>query len=207
MRRTSGPGMRSRQRTHQPLLSDTPMSDLARLSVALDTSQRTLRRAANAGLVRADRSSARRVHVPDRERRYLSSHWPLLTRLRHALRTEPNVRLAVLFGSTARGDDGLHSDVDVLVHMRSAGRFRMMELEDRLAKSTGRTVELVRLRDAEREGTLLSEIVEDGRVLVDRDGVWPGFADDGQAIRQRAERDLEVRAARALQKARRADLG
>ena len=31
-------------------------------------------------------------------------HWPLLRELRDALRTEPNVRLTILFGSQAAGN-------------------------------------------------------------------------------------------------------
>lgn len=178
------------------------MSELAQLSAALHTSQRTLRRAADAGLVRADRLSERRVHVPDAERRYLASHWALLSGLRAALRTEPNVRLAVLFGSSARGDDTPKSDVDVLVQLASPGRFRLLELEDRLAVAIGRTVEIVRLSDAEREPTLLSEIIADGRVLTDRDGSWPRYVADEHGIRERAEHDFAARAAAALRRAR-----
>jgi hypothetical protein len=35
-------------------------------------------------------------------RRRATEHWPLLSKLRRALRTEPNVRLTVLYGSVAR---------------------------------------------------------------------------------------------------------
>lgn len=180
------------------------MSELAQLSAALHTSQRTLRRAADAGLVRARRVSERRVHVPDAERRYLATHWDLLSALRAALRTEPNVRLAVLFGSTARGDDTPASDVDLLVRLAEPGRFRLLELEERIAASIGRTVELVRLGDAEREPTLLGEIVVDGRVIVDRDEVWPAFVADAPGLRARAERDFAARADAVLRRARRA---
>jgi len=183
------------------------MSDLARLSAALDTSERTLRRAAAAGLVRADRLSERRLRVPDAERRYLTSHWPVLSGLRAALRTEPNIRLAVLFGSTARGDDGPRSDVDVLVWVRSPGRFRLMELEDRLSTSVGRRVELVRLSDAKRDPVLLSEVIADGRLLVDRDNLWPRLAADRHAIRDQAEREFAIHASEVLTHARRGASG
>lgn len=178
------------------------MSDLARLSAALDTSERTLRRAAAASLIRAERLSERRLHVPDSERRYLTSHWPVLSRLRAAFRTEPNVRLAILFGSTARGDDGPSSDVDVLVHVRRQSRLRTLELEDRLSRSIGRPVELIRLSDADRDRSLLSEVIADGRVLVDRDDAWPRLAADEHAIREQAEHDFAIRASEALKRAR-----
>jgi len=183
------------------------MSELARLSAALDVSERTMRRASDSGLVRADRLSKRRLRIPDAERRYLTSHWSLLSGLRAALRTEPNVRLAILFGSTARGDDRSDSDVDVLVQLRSASRFRMLELEDRLSQAIGRAVELTRFSDAERDRTLLSEVIADGRVLVDRDDVWPRLAADRQAVGERAEREFASQVSAALKRARSAVSG
>lgn len=183
------------------------MSDLARLSAALHASERTLRRAAHSGLIRADRLSERRLRVPDAERRYLTGHWPVLSGLRAALRTEPNVRLAILFGSTARGDDGPNSDVDVLVDQRRSGRFRTLELEDRLSRSIGRPVEVVQLSDAERDRGLMSEVITDGRVLADRDDVWPRLSADKHVIREEAEHAFAIQAAKALRRARRAVSG
>jgi predicted nucleotidyltransferase len=183
------------------------MSELARLSTALDASERTLRRAADSGLIRADRLSERRLRIPDAERRYLVQHWRLLSGLRSALRTEPNVRLAVLFGSTARGDDGPASDVDVLVQLGSPGRSRMLELEDRLTGSTGRPVDLVRLSDTRDDQMLLSEVIDDGRVLIDRDLLWPGFQEDRDSIRREAERRFTARTVSVLARARRASSG
>lgn len=179
------------------------MSDLTRLSAALDTSERTLRRAANTGLAHADRVSERRVYVPDAERRYLTRHWSLLSGLRSALRTEPNIRLAVLFGSTARGDGAPDSDIDVLVDLRSPGRFQMMAIEDRLAAALGRHVQLVRLSDAQRDGVFLSEVIGDGRVLADREGRWRGLSAARHALQIEAEEDFAARAHTALARARR----
>jgi len=174
------------------------VSDLSRLSAKLDVSDRTLRRAADAGLIRADRLSERRLRVPDAEQRYLASHWRVLSKLRAALRTEPNVRLAVLFGSTARGDDAPTSDIDVLVHLQRPGRFRLMELEDRLSNTIGRPVELLRFSRADRDQTLMSEVIADGRVLVDRDAAWPRIAAGLDAVRERAEREFATQVAEAL---------
>ena len=128
--------------------------------------------------------SARRLYVPDGERRYLTSHWSVLADLRAALRTEPNVRLAVLFGSTARGNDGPTSDIDILVHLQRAGSFRLIELEDRLSSTIGRPVDLVRLSRANSDQTLMSEVIADGRVLVDRDAVWSRIAADPDEARE-----------------------
>ncbi len=54
-------------------------------------------------MVRCERLGLRRQRVSDEERRYAIDHWQLLARLRRALRTEPNVRLAAVYGSVARG--------------------------------------------------------------------------------------------------------
>jgi predicted nucleotidyltransferase len=91
--------------------------ELAELARELDVDARTLRRAATDGTIHCDRVSARKQRVSEAERRYVTAHWPLLSALRRALRTEPNVRMAVLYGSMARGDDTRDSDVDLLVSL------------------------------------------------------------------------------------------
>src|SRR5689334_6635141 len=87
---------------------------LPEVARSLGTTDRTLRRAVAEGLVRGQRSSARKFDMPLSEREYLSANWPLLRELRDALRTEPSVRAAVLFGSYARGEQHEESDVDIL---------------------------------------------------------------------------------------------
>ena len=77
--------------------------------------------------------------------------------LRAALRTEPNVRLAVLFGSTATGEDEGSSDVDLLVVLRDPDVGRMAELAGRLSPAAGRDVQLVRLSEAEDSPALMLE--------------------------------------------------
>lgn len=179
------------------------MSELTLLSRNLGVSERTLRRAANAGLLKADRVSERRLDVSDAERRYLKRRWPLLAGLRQALRTEPNVRMAILFGSVARGDETADSDLDVLVDLRDPDRFRMLELEERLTRTLGRSVQLLRLSDARREGTILGDVLADGRVIVDRDNRWPTFSKQSDRIRRIGEQELDARAREALARARR----
>ncbi|HEX3391067.1 MAG TPA: nucleotidyltransferase domain-containing protein, partial [Solirubrobacteraceae bacterium] len=92
--------------------------------------------------------------------------------LRAALRTEPNVSLAVLFGSVARGDDYAGSDVDVLVGLREPGLKNLVAMTRRLDRRTELPLEVVALEDALRRPALMVEILRDGRVLVDRDGTW-----------------------------------
>lgn len=148
-------------------------NSLRTLAHHLDVPERTLRRAAAEGLVRGRRTSARRYETSLREEAYLRRHWPLLSELRDALRTEPNVRLAVLFGSQATGHETERSDVDLLVVLADASAARMAQITGRLERRIGRDAQLVRLEDAERTPSLMADALTQGRVLVDRDGLWP----------------------------------
>lgn len=139
----------------------------------LEVPERTLRRAAAQGLVHGQRLGERRFKTTLREEVYLRRHWPLLSGLRGALRTEPNVRLAVLFGSFATGADAASSDVDLLVVLRDCAPGVVAALSGRLADRLGRDVQLVRLEEAERSPGLMLDVLADGRVLVDREGLWP----------------------------------
>ena len=178
------------------------MSELTLLARRLGASERTLRRAANLGLLRAERMSERRLRLADGERRYLERRWPLLSGLRRALRTEPNVRLAVLFGSVARGDDEDGSDVDVFVDLRDGNWLRLAELEERVSRAVARDIRLMRLADAQNEATLLGEVLADGRVLLDRDDEWPGLVQQAEQMRRRGELELRARALKAVARAR-----
>lgn len=104
----------------------------------------------------------------------MRSHWPVVRELLSALRTEPNVELAVLFGSVARGVsvDGV-SDVDLLIELRRPSPGALEGLRRRLAMHVQSDVELVPLRSATRDAHLLAEILRDGRPLVDRRDMWP----------------------------------
>lgn len=118
--------------------------------------------------------------------------------MRRALRTERNVRLGVLYGSTARGDDDPDSDVDVLVALADGRPTRAAALADRLSAACGREVQVVRLSAAERNPVLLAAAAQDGRVLVDREGLWSGMRARREALRRAATRSLRARRQRAL---------
>ena len=81
------------------------MTELDALAEEVGTSGRTLRRAAARGAIRCQRPSERRIVVSPREYDYVRRHWPFFDRLLAALRTQPSVRLAVVFGSVARGEE------------------------------------------------------------------------------------------------------
>jgi predicted nucleotidyltransferase len=147
---------------------------LERLACEVGVHERTLRRAVGSGLIHARRAGARRLSLPDSETAWVRSHWPLVGQLLAVLRTEPNLQLAVLFGSVARGDDvqGV-SDVDLLVELRRPRAAALPALRRRLGERVGREVQLVPLGAARRDPRLLAEVLRDGRPLVDRGHIWP----------------------------------
>lgn len=160
---------------------------LPSLAEELRTTDRTLRRAVEQGLIRASRPSPRRLELPPAERVYLRANWQTLARLRSALRTEPGVALAVLFGSRARGDHRPNSDVDVLVALKDSSKRR--RLVERVESALGVPVQLVVLEDAQRAPLLMDEVVREGRVLVDRVGAWPTITRRREEIRRAATRE------------------
>jgi predicted nucleotidyltransferase len=164
------------------------MNQLRDLAEDLGIDERTLRRAAGQGTLRAERLSPRKLTLAPGEAGYLRRRWPLLAGLRGALRTEPNVAFALLFGSAARGDDAPGSDVDVIVALRDHSLDAMVELQHRLERRLGRTVDLLSVEAASSNDLLLAMAVEDGRVLVDRISLWPELKSELDKLRERAAR-------------------
>ena len=158
------------------------------LAEDLGANERTLRRAASQGTVRAERLSPRKLVLPPGEASYLRRHWPVLAALRSALRTEPNVAFAMLFGSIARGDDTAESDVDLLVVLHEHSLEKMAELQDRLERALGREVDLLSMEGASSNDLLLALAIEEGRVMVDREGLWAKLRSELPDLRRRAER-------------------
>jgi len=132
------------------------------------------------------------------ERLYIRRSWWLLSALRAALRTEQNVRLAVLFGSAATGADTPTSDVDLLVDLRDPDFERVVDLSSKLTPIIGRPVDVVRLLDAEADPSLLADLVDEGRVLVDRENRWAHLQEGEPAMRHRGRRQDARRARDAL---------
>ena len=160
------------------------MTDLALLAREVGVHERTLRRAVAEGSLRAIRPSPRTLDISLSEREYVRRSWKLLSALRAALRTEHNVRFALLFGSVARGTAAPGSDVDVLVALRDPDLERVVELATKLTAATGRRVDVVRLEDAESEPSFLADVIADGRVLVDREGLWPRLRSREPSLRR-----------------------
>jgi predicted nucleotidyltransferase len=146
---------------------------LTDLAHELGADERTLRRAVTDGTVRCERLGPRKRRVSDEERLYIVDHWPLLAKLRRALRTEPNVRLAVVYGSIARGDDTPDSDLDLLVSLGEDRPDAAVKLAVRLEHTLGRDVDVARLnRVKDSSPLLLLQALDEGRVVLDRDLQW-----------------------------------
>lgn len=141
----------------------------------LGVPQRTFRRLVDEGSVRARRTSSRKAFLDVAERKYLETHLELISALRAALRNERGVRFAVLYGSRARGDESVNSDVDLFVDPVDESPRYLAKLVRRLEDRIGLEVQLVALGDVAEIPSFLEEVHEDGRVLIDRDRQWPGF--------------------------------
>lgn len=174
------------------------MTELSLLAKQVGASERTLRRAVNEGTLRGKRLSPRRLKLSAAEKDYVLKRWGLLAQLRLALRTEPNVRFALLFGSAARGEDSEGSDVDLLVEMRDSSLVRLADLELKLERLLGRRVEVIALDDAQENPLLLAEAAREGRVIVDREGRWASFSAEDERFEQRVSSEYRSRKRRAL---------
>lgn len=178
---------------------------LGRTAAKVGLSERTLRRYVDDGLLRA-RRVAGQLELSPSEERYLREHLELLTGLRAALRTERNVRLAVLYGSMATGEDRDDSDVDLLVGLERGGMSELAGVLRRLEDALGRKTHLVSVQDARAAPSLLIDVIDEGRVLIDRDGTWGEIASSRDLVARRARRheaELTRRAAAAISAARR----
>ncbi len=174
------------------------MSTLTLLAEEVGVDERTLRRAVNLGTLRGSRSTPRKLELPLSEREYARRSWGLISALRTALRTEQNVRFALLFGSAATGADTPASDVDVLVELRDARFERVVDLVTKLTGLVGHPVDVVELADAQTEPSFLAQVVADGRVLVDREDLWPDLRRREDGLRRRGSEHDARRLDRAL---------
>ena len=163
------------------------MTVLRELAEDLRVHERTLRRGAAEGLVRTRRTSQRSIALAPGEAAYLRRHWPLLASLRIALRTERNVRLAVLIGSAARGTAEDGSDVDLLVRLADDSSKATHGLRQRLSRTVGRTVDVVVLDAARSDPLMLDAALRDGRVLVDREADWPWLLAERRVVEADAD--------------------
>lgn len=175
------------------------MTELQLLANQVGVNERTLRRAIGEGTLRAERPSPRKLEISAVEKRYLRRSWGLLAALRAALRTEQNVRFALLFGSAARGDGSAASDIDLLVELRDPSLARIADLGAKLEELLSRRVDVLTLDDARGSSPLLAQALVEGRVLVDREGRWPALCAEAGALQRRAREDTRRARRRALE--------
>ena len=98
----------------------------------------------------------------------------VVERLRSILTGFPAVRLAVLFGSAARGSDKPGSDVDLGVWLEEDDPGQLWAIDMALSGALRRTVDLVDLRRA--PPLLRLEIARDGLLIVERsEDAWVHF--------------------------------
>jgi predicted nucleotidyltransferase len=161
---------------------------LAQIAKTLGTGERTLRRAIADGTIHVAPGASRPLLLTPEEAEYLRRHWGELGGLRQLLRTEPNVALAVVFGSFARGEEQPDSDLDIVVALRRPDPLGLERLRGRLQPHLNRSLQVIALADVERSPSMMYELLRDGRVLVDREDRWTGL---------QARRSSVARAARA----------
>ncbi len=150
--------------------------------------------------MRCRRPGLRQFDLTADERAYLREHWKTISAVTEALRTERNVRLAVLFGSVARGREGEDSDVDVLVSLAEERPMYLSYLAARLTRALGRDVEVLSLAHVRaHDPALLGAIMRDGRPLVDREGSWPALISKRRGIERAAAQARAERHRRAAQ--------
>lgn len=167
------------------------------LARELQISGRTLRRAVRLGALRGTVAPSGTI-LPVGERAYARRSWHLIAALRSALRTEPNVRFALLFGSAARGDDGDASDADLIVDLEDSSLERLADLAIKLGSSIDRPVDIARLSDASTDPAFLADAITEGRVLVDRDSRWNRLQAREPSLRRAGERRYDARLRAAL---------
>jgi len=87
-----------------------------------------------------------------------------ITRALDFLAADPDLLLAMVFGSIADGNPQIGSDIDVAVYpKKKLSSQQRQKLSDQIACATGRTVDLVDLTDA--DGALLRQILRKGRIV------------------------------------------
>lgn len=98
----------------------------------------------------------------------------LLERLRQQIGGSPEIQLAVLFGSTARGTDRPGSDVDLGILLAPYSPALRFKVEAQLGRAARRAVHVVLLDEA--PPLLRFEISRDGVLLFERgESLWSEF--------------------------------
>jgi len=125
--------------------------------------------------------------LDEAERRWLAQNGSLVREIDEVTRSDESIDTVVLFGSRARGDQRLESDVDLIVDGKIADDSRALAvLRGELLERLGRDVEIATLAEARAAPVVLLEAVHEGRALKDTAGRWRATVGESQAIAQQA---------------------
>jgi hypothetical protein len=87
------------------------------------------------------------------------------------------------------------SDVDLLVEHSTGNLEQIVELQRRLSARIGRPIHIVSLDDAHHSPLLLTDVLREGRVIVDRSDAWTQLQGERRRLqRQAAVEEEAVRA-------------
>lgn len=104
----------------------------------------------------------------------------------------------MLYGSVARGHEDDDSDLDLLVALPDDESMAVTGLAARLDRVCDRDVDVARLDRIEKKAPLLLErVIDEGRVLVDRDGIWDDLKRRRRSIAARAKRSYDRQMSKA----------
>ena len=102
-----------------------------------------------------------------------------ITRALDFLADDPDLLLAMVFGSIADGNPQIGSDIDVAVYpKKKLSSQQRQKLYDQIACAAGRTVDLVDLTDA--DGALLRQILRKGRIVFSKQPAQSGSTETGE---------------------------
>jgi hypothetical protein len=172
-----------------------------RLAGEMGVTERSVRRLMALGVIRKARLTPRCTRVHEREREYLRRRWPQLAEVRRELRTCHIVRLAVLFGPAARDPDAWEErPLDVYVERLGDSWAGEQEIRRRLALCTGQEVRVHEgsRRPLQTAPLWLLDVFKDGRVLIDRDGLWAQCRKMRGSLSGRAQRSSRNAARRTF---------
>ncbi len=178
---------------------DVAVTAVEEIAEQIGRTPRTVRRLLALGMVREQRLTARRTGIHPAEREYLRRRWPELASLRAALRTTPAVRLAVLFGRAARDADAWEEGpIPLYVQMVGTSRYAREGLELGLSGQAGQAVRLheAELRPRQRVPLWMLDVIDDGRVIVDRGGHWRECRQLRWSLQRRRDQEFSRSAAR-----------
>lgn len=97
-----------------------------------------------------------------------SANFPLKQTVTTALRLQPDIVLAILFGSVAEGKERADSDIDIAIDVgRTLAAKEKISLISRLAEITGRPVDLIDLHTVGEP--LLGQILQHGERILGSD--------------------------------------